>query len=131
MARRQHPRRSVGALALLLAVLPTVAGMTQTPPADGPVRGHRRSDVVECTETAPCATPGTHAKPGKVPPSAAAVRAFREKHPCPTTASIYGACPGYVVNHIEPPCKGGPDVPSNLQWQTHTSADRQDQTACR
>ena len=87
--------------------------------------------AVRCTEDAPCATPRTNATPGKVAPSAAAVQEFREKHPCPTSGHSWGACPGYVVNHIKPPCKGGLDVPANLQWQTHTDANRRDQTACR
>jgi hypothetical protein len=87
--------------------------------------------AVQCTEAVPCATPRTNATPGKVAPSAAAVQEFREKHPCPTSGHSWGACPGYVVNHIKPPCKGGLDVPANLQWQTHTDANRRDQTACR
>jgi hypothetical protein len=87
--------------------------------------------AVQCTEAAPCATPRTNATPGKIAPSAAAVHEFREKHPCPTSGHNWGACPGYVVNHIKPLCKGGLDVPANLQWQTHTDANRSDQTACR
>jgi len=131
MATRPQTRLSAGALALMLALSQPIGAMAQTPPGDSPARSTRRGTVTKCTEAAPCAAPRTHTKPGKIAPSAAAVRAFREKHPCPTTAHVSGACPGYVVNHIEPPCKGGLDVPSNLQWQTHTSANRQDQTACR
>jgi hypothetical protein len=87
--------------------------------------------AVQCTEAAPCAVPRANTTPGKVAPSAAAVHEFREKHPCPTSGHSWGTCPGYVVNHIKPPCKGGLDVPANLQWQTHTDANRRDQTACR
>ena len=87
--------------------------------------------AVRCTEAAPCTTPRTNATPGKVAPNAAAVKEFREKHPCPTSGHSWGACPGYVVNHIKPTCKGGLDVAANLQWQTHTDANRRDQTACQ
>jgi hypothetical protein len=91
----------------------------------------RERGAVQCTEAAPCATPRTNSTPGKIAPSAAAVHEFRDKHPCPTSGHNWGACPGYVVNHIKPPCKGGLDVAANLQWQTHTDANRRDQTACR
>lgn len=87
--------------------------------------------AAQCTEAAPCATPRTKTAAGKVAPSAAALQEFRENHPCPTSGHNWGACPGYVVNHIKPPCKGGLDVAANLQWQTHTEANRSDQTACR
>lgn len=102
-------------------------GTDSAPSARSPVE----RAAVRCTEDAPCATPRTNATPGKVAPSAAAVKEFREKHPCPTSGHSWGACPGYVVNHIKPPCKGGLDVPANLQWQTHTDANRTDKTACR
>src|SRR5471032_2076037 len=121
MANRRQTRFLIGVLALSLTA--PVASIAQTPPIPG--------SIVRCTEAAPCATPGARTTPGKKAPSAAAVSRFRETHPCPTTAHNWGACPGYVVTHIAPPCKGGLDVPANLQWQTHANADRLDQTACR
>lgn len=122
-------------LAFVLVLFPATAGVAQISPGEatgGPTVGRPRS-ITQCTEAAPCATPRVRKKRGKVAvaPSAASVREFRQTHPCPTTAHTWGACPGYVVNHIEPPCKGGLDTPSNLQWQTHVSADRQNRTACR
>jgi hypothetical protein len=121
MTNRRRPGFLIGTLALALTI-PT-AGIPQTPPV--------RGSVTRCTEAAPCATPGERKAPGKKAPSAAAVSQFRETHPCPTTAHNWGACPGYVVTHITPPCKGGLDAAANLQWQTHANADRLDQTACR
>lgn len=44
--------------------------------------------------------------------------AFVHMHPCPATGKSHGACPGWVVDHIIPLCAGGPDLPSNMQWQT-------------
>jgi hypothetical protein len=129
----------IAILALACIGAQPVAVRAQTVPAEkergtdsGPRAkppGERRA--VQCTDAAPCATPRTNATPGKIGPSAVAVREFREKHPCPTSGHSWGACPGYVVNHIKTPCKGGLDVPANLQWQTHTEANRRDQTACR
>jgi hypothetical protein len=121
VAKQRRIRFPIGLLVLALTV-PAVS-IAQTPPAPG--------NVARCTEAAPCATPGTRTTPGRKAPSAASIRQFRETHPCPTTAHSFGACPGYVVTHITPPCKGGLDTPENLQWQTHANADRQAQTACR
>ncbi len=121
MAKQRQTQFRIGLLALVLAV-PAVSA-AQTPPVPG--------SVGRCTDAAPCVTPGARAKPGKIAPSPSAVREFRETHPCPTTGHDWGACPGYIVNHITPLCKGGRDVASNLEWQTHTYADRRDQKACR
>jgi hypothetical protein len=121
MASRRQTRFLIGALALALTA--PAASIAQTPTAP--------HNIVRCTEAAPCATPGARKAPGKKPPSAAAIRQFRETHSCPTTGHNWGDCPGYVVTHITPPCKGGTDALTNLQWQTHTKADKLAQTACR
>ena len=44
----------------------------------------------------------------------------------PSTGKTRGACPGYVVDHIEPLCAGGRDHPSNMQWQTREEAKKKD-----
>ena len=127
----------IGILAVAYVGVQPVALNPQLPPAQG--RGDSGSGpktpvergAAPCTEAAPCATPRTKTRANKVVPSTAASREFRENHPCPTSGHNWGACPGYVINHITPPCKGGLDVPANLQWQTHTEANRSDQTACR
>jgi len=36
--------------------------------------------------------------------------------------------PGYVVDHIVPPCAGGADAPSNMQWQSVGEAKAKDRT---
>jgi hypothetical protein len=58
--------------------------------------------------------------------SSAARAAFQRDQPCPANGSRRGACPGYVVDHIEPLCAGGADAPRNMQWQTINDAKRKD-----
>jgi hypothetical protein len=50
--------------------------------------------------------------------SEAAKDAFKREQPCPATGKGSGPCPGYVIDHIVPLACGGPDAPSNMQWQT-------------
>jgi hypothetical protein len=49
-----------------------------------------------------------------------------KSHPCPSTGKTYGACKGYVVDHIVPLKRGGADTPSNMQWQTTAAAKAKD-----
>ncbi|MDZ4796872.1 MAG: HNH endonuclease signature motif containing protein [Bryobacteraceae bacterium] len=58
--------------------------------------------------------------------SSSARAAFRKKHPCPATGKSTGACPGYVIDHIRPLKRGGPDTPANMQWQTLQAARAKD-----
>lgn len=51
---------------------------------------------------------------------------FMKSHPCPANGKTRGACPGYVVDHINPLCADGPDRPSNMQWQTVADAKVKD-----
>ena len=39
--------------------------------------------------------------------------------------------PGYVVDHIVPLACGGPDAPSNMQWQTKSAAAAKDKVERR
>lgn len=57
--------------------------------------------------------------------------AFKRTHPCPATGKIQRSCPGFVVDHIKPLCKGGPDRPSNMQWQTVAAAKAKDKWECK
>jgi hypothetical protein len=58
--------------------------------------------------------------------SAAELLAFKRQNPCPSTGQRRGACPGYVIDHINPLCNGGPDQRSNMQWQTVADGLRKD-----
>ena len=67
----------------------------------------------------------------KQPRSHAVTREFQKQHPCPSTGKTTGACPGWVKDHIIALCKGGPDVVSNLQWQTVEQAKAKDRWECK
>ena len=77
---------------------------------------------------------GSHAKAagvprtshGKIALSKSARLSFEHSHPCPSTGKTSGACPGYVVDHVQPLKRGGADAPSNMQWQTVEAAKAKD-----
>lgn len=63
-----------------------------------------------------------------------AVRQFVKQQACPSTGKHKLPCPGWVIDHVIPLCAGGPDRPSNMQWQTIDEAkekDRQERKQCR
>lgn len=63
---------------------------------------------------------------GRIKRSEAAKDAFKRQHPCPSTGKSRGACPGYVIDHVRPLASGGPDSPTNMQWQTTADAKAKD-----
>lgn len=63
--------------------------------------------------------------------SASSIAEFKHQQPCPSTGRSRGACPGYVIDHIEPLCAGGPDIPSNMQWQSVDEAKAKDKIEVR
>lgn len=65
---------------------------------------------------------------------AAIRKEFVRQNPCPATGEQRGACPGYVVDHIEPLCAGGADSTENMQWQAVDEAkakDKEEWRQCR
>jgi hypothetical protein len=70
----------------------------------------------------------------RAPRSHAAKAEFQRRNPCPSTGKTRGACPGWVKDHVMPLCAGGPDHPSNMQWQTVADAkikDRDERRMCK
>lgn len=65
---------------------------------------------------------------GKIARSQSAKNEFKHSHPCPSTGKSSGACPGYVIDHVNPLKRGGADAPSNMQWQTKEAAKQKDKT---
>lgn len=65
---------------------------------------------------------------GRIHRSAAAKDEFKRKHPCPSTGRSSGACPGYVIDHVQALACGGADAPSNMQWQTVAEGKEKDKT---
>jgi hypothetical protein len=63
---------------------------------------------------------------GRIKRSAKAKDDFRRNHPCPSTGKTRGACPGYVIDHVQALKHGGADAPSNMQWQTKAAAKAKD-----
>jgi hypothetical protein len=63
---------------------------------------------------------------GKIARDPRQLNAFKKQNPCPATGKTFGSCPGYVVDHIIPLKRGGPDSPSNMQWQTKEAAKEKD-----
>lgn len=65
---------------------------------------------------------------GRIKRSPEAKEEFKKSHPCPSTGKASGACPGYVIDHIDPLKRGGAGAPSNMQWQTKDAAKEKDRT---
>lgn len=63
---------------------------------------------------------------GRIKRSESAKNEFKRAHPCPSNGRSSGACPGYVIDHVNPLKRGGADAPSNMQWQTKAAAKAKD-----
>ncbi len=63
---------------------------------------------------------------GRIKRSESAKNAFKRSHPCPANGKNGGACPGYVIDHVQALKHGGADAPSNMQWQTKAAAKAKD-----
>ena len=80
------------------------------------------------------AVDSTRDKHGRIKRSAFAKHEFMLSHPCPVTGRTTGKCPGYIIDHVNPLACGGPDAPSNMQWQTQADAkakDKWERRGCR
>ena len=81
---------------------------------------------------APAAQPEAEDAPPAVPsrPSSAKEN-FRKANPCPSTGRSSGSCPGYEVEHMNPPACGGADSPGNMQWVQASAARKKGAPECK
>ena len=108
-------------LAILLA-LPLWAGPTNGPGADGKWQMEYPCDrLTNVTEHFIHASPHWNLS-GRIERSRAAKKEFM----CLT--GYPKGRPGYVVDHIFPLKRGGPDCPCNMQWQTTADGVAKDKT---
>jgi hypothetical protein len=107
-----------GIAILIIAVLPQIVAARSSPHSSH-ASSHIRHSKSKCRS---CAR-DSH---GKIKRSPEAKRAFQRSHPCPSTGRTSGACPGYVIDHVQPLKRGGADAPSNMQWQTVAAAKAKD-----
>ena len=113
-------RRTVLSISLMgfLSLPPVELGATSTR-SQHASQGHSR------TQSAPGVQRDTQ---GRIKRSSVAKHAFKHSHPCPSTGKGSGTCPGYVIDHVHPLKRGGPDAPENMQWQTVQDAKIKDRT---
>lgn len=94
--------------------------------------GHSRSHSHSSgTTTHPGHAHATTKHPGhhhRIKRDPARRREFMQQRPCPGGPDMGSTrrCHGYVVDHIKPLKRGGPDTPFNMQWQTTAEAKAKD-----
>jgi len=136
----------VAAVSRLIALLILFALMTLTAPTTAKtVYSCKGSDGKLSIQDQPCAGAAiqreqelteTYRSTSRISEkrSSKAKAEFQRLHPCPRNGATRGRCPGYDIDHIEPLCAGGPDVPGNMQWLTleeHREKTRKDVYRCR
>jgi hypothetical protein len=106
-------------------------------PTDLFARESERTPTSSAHSSGHHASSGSHAKTasgvprdrhGRIKRSAEAKHAFKKSHPCPSTGKPKGACPGYVMDQVQPWKRGGRDAPDNMQWQTVQEAKIKDRS---
>jgi hypothetical protein len=127
--------RSLGALAVLLPALALAGTITTGPTPEEQAQAEKREADARAKQKAPPKKPpAKKAAPPppatKTSPSASARDNFRKANPCPSTGRSTGSCPGYEVEHMNPPACGGADSPGNMQWVA-SSAVRKKGAECK
>jgi hypothetical protein len=119
--------RDVGpALTAFLSVLLVLVGISAQVFARGSAHSTGRSSVYHSLHSSQRGVGVARDKNGHIARSSTARQQFMKQHPCPSTGKTSGACPGYVVDHIQALKHGGKDEPSNMQWQTIQAAKDKD-----
>lgn len=93
-------------------------------PFDAAARGHHYGYHASTHHTRTAGA--TRDRHGRIARSGRAKVAFKRSSPCPSTGKSYGACPGFVIDHVKALKHGGVDAPSNMQWQTKADAKAKD-----
>ena len=135
--------RSLALLAVLLPALalagtittgPTPEEQAQPAQAKQPTKPPAKKPPAKKAPAskAPAAQPAAVEAPPAAPvrPSSAKVN-FRKANPCPSTGRSSGSCPGYEVEHMNPPACGGADSPGNMQWVQASAARKKGAPECK
>ena len=110
----------------LAAIVALAVASNASARGGGHAVGHSRSYVPQSAYSTRVYAGVTRDAHGKIARSPHAKEAFRRVHPCPATGKTYGACPGWVVDHVQALKHGGADDPSNMQWQRQSAARAKD-----
>jgi hypothetical protein len=103
-------------------------------PADGATSSghsstHSKSGITAKRHTSSKKKSGTsHKSSAKRNSHGRIARSEKAKHAFEVQSGYPHGRPGYVVDHIIPLVCGGPDAPSNMQWQTIAAAKAKDKT---
>ena len=92
----------------------------------------KKPPAAKAPAPAPRPTPAAEDAPPAAPvrPSSAKDN-FRKANPCPSTGRSSGSCPGYEVEHMNPPACGGADSPGNMQWVQASAARKKGAPECK
>ena len=105
---------------------PAKAKQPKKPPAKKPPA--KKAPATKAPAAQPAAVDAPPAAP--VRPSSAKEN-FRKANPCPSTGRSSGSCPGYEVEHMNPPACGGADSPGNMQWVQASAARKKGAPECK
>jgi hypothetical protein len=83
------------------------------------------------TAKPPAAKPAPEPEDGLPAGPSSAKENFRKANPCPSTGRSNGSCPGYEVEHMNPPACGGADSPGNMQWVQASAARKKGAPECK
>jgi hypothetical protein len=125
-------RTLVLAFCLMLALTPTWASASRSSSRSAPRSASRSAGRTQSRSATRYKSPATKCTScardsrGRIQRSTTAKKSFTASHPCPATGKTYGACKGYVIDHVVPLKRGGADAPSNMQWQTTAAAKAKD-----
>jgi hypothetical protein len=125
--RSVRAARPVTVLILAAAVIVTPVASARSS-GDGSVHSSSSHSATYHSDGQPKAMGVTRDSHGRIARNPHAKEAFRRSHPCPATGKTYGACPGWVVDHVQALKHGGADDPGNMQWQTREAAKIKDRT---